>query len=61
MGTAILGQIHSCHCPQLYAQRLQEDGEDVGHENDEKEFEAVGSPGSDIGGIIACESVRRLA
>jgi hypothetical protein len=36
MSLAIFSKVHSCHGAQFNAQGLEEDGEDVGHENNEE-------------------------
>ena len=50
---AVLGEVHAGDGAELDAEGLKEDGEDVGHEDDEKEFEAEGGAGGDVGGIVS--------
>jgi hypothetical protein len=53
VGLAIFSKVHSRHGAQFDAQGLEEDGEDVGHQNDEEEFEPEGGTRSHIGGVIS--------
>lgn len=53
MGPAVLSKIHAGDCSKFHTERLQEDGEDVGHQNNEKKLETVRSTSSNIGSIIS--------
>jgi hypothetical protein len=53
MSLAIFSKVHSRNRPQLDAQGLQEDGEDVGHQHDEEKLESERSTGGNVSRIIA--------
>jgi len=53
MRLAVLRQIHPRDGTQLDAEGLQEDGEDVGHEDDEEEFELEAGAGGDVCCVVS--------
>lgn len=53
MLSAILCQIQSRHSAQFDTQGLQEDGEQIGDENNEEQGVSVLSTGRNIGGIVS--------
>src|SRR5690242_107043 len=61
MRLAILSKIHARDRPQLDAQRLQEDGEDIGHEHDEEQLELERSPSRNISGVVSCPPKPRIS
>lgn len=50
---AILGQVQPRDTAQLDTQRLQENGKQIGHQDDEQMAEVSGGAGLDIGGVVA--------
>jgi hypothetical protein len=41
MFSAVLSEVQACNGAQFYAERLKEDGDDIGKEDYEEQFEAV--------------------
>ena len=59
MNLAILSKVHARHRTEFDTQRLEEDGEDVGHQYDEEKFEPERGARCHVRGIIACEIGQR--
>ena len=53
MFAAVLGQVQSGNAAELDAERLEENCEQVGHEDDEEVTIARGCTGLDVSGIVA--------
>ena len=53
VGFAVFGEVHAGDGAEFDAEGLEEDGEDVGHEDDEEEFEAEGGAGCDVGCVVS--------
>ena len=48
-----LGEVHAGYGAEVDAEGLQEDGEDVGEQDHEEEFESVACAGCDVCGIVS--------
>lgn len=52
-GATGLRKIEPADGAELDGEALEEDGKDVGEQDDKEQAEAVGGPGGDVGGVVA--------